>query len=283
MAGRAKAVGALAYYGGKNPVTRRGKWINALIGPTPKGCSYIEPFAGMLGVLLGRAPAKVEIANDANGWIVAWWRAVRDRPEEFARLIALTPRSRALFNEAVETVLAGPCSGDLLHDALTLHVCVEHSMAHGPVPSRGSWSVIFAGTASPAGIEKWSRERVAALAARMRAVQLECRDACTILERTRRAASALIYVDPPYRSANYSPYGEAAKQIDWGQLKELLAAQAGRVAVSGYGDEWDGLGWHRSELADRHRPIGVHAGAPASPRREVLWTNFPPAAEDQAA
>ena len=279
MAGRAKPVGALAYYGGKHPATRRGKWIAATLGPTPPRSSYIEPFAGMLGVLLARSPARTELANDANGWIVAWWRAVRDRPEDFARLIAATPRSRVLYDEAVETVLAGPCSGDLLRDALTLHVCVDQGMHHGPVPWRGTWGVTLAGASGSTGIERWTRERVAALAARMRRVQLECRDACAILERSRRTADALIYVDPPYRSSDHSPYGEAARRLDWGRLADLLAAQAGRVAVSGYGDEWDALGWHRSELETIHRPIGLHSRASANPRREVLWTNFEPAGE----
>ena len=61
-------------------------------------------------------------------------------------------------------------------------------------------------------------------------------------------------------------------------LQRSLAASP----VSGYGDEWDALGWHRSELQDCHRPIGVHSGAPASPRCEVLWTNFPPGGADLA-
>lgn len=283
MAAGARPAGALPYYGGKHPRTRRGKWIAALLGPPAPRSSYIEPFAGMLGVLLARPPAKVELANDVNGWIVAWWRAVRDCPEEFARLLAATPCSRALFDEAVETVLAGARSGDLLRDALTIHICIDQGMRHGPNPSRGSWAPCFSGAVGSVPSLRWQRERLAALAARMRGVQLECRDACAILERARRAADALIYADPPYRSADCSPYGAAAGRLDWGRLAELLAAQKGRVAVSGYGDEWDSLGWHRSELADFHRPIGVHAGAPHSPRREVLWTNFPPAGEGEAA
>ena len=276
MAGTTKTVGGLRYYGGKHPATRRGKWISATIGPTPPRFSYIEPFAGMLGVLLARPPARIELANDANGWIVSWWRAVRDHPAAFARLIALTPWSRALYDEAVETVRAGPCSGDVLRDALTLHLCVEQNMNHGPVPSRGSWAVAFDGACGSLGLDAWIGSRVAKLAARMRAVQLESRDACAVLERARRTTNALIYVDPPYRSADHSPYGESARRLDWGRLADLLAAQSGRVAVSGYGDEWDALGWHRCELAARHRPIGTHSGAPASARREVLWTNFAP-------
>ena len=282
MSGRTGLVGGLPYFGGKHPRTRRCKWISATIGPTPPRHSYIEPFAGMLGVLLSRPPAPNELANDVNGWVVSWWRAVRDHPDEFGRLIAATPRSRALFDEAAERVHAGPCSGNLLRDALTLHVCVDQSLTHGPAPSPGDWAAKFACSRGTHGLNSWLAGRVPALAARLRGVQLECRDACAILERTRRTARALIYVDPPYRSATTAPYGEAARRIDWGRLADLLAAQPGRVAVSGYGGEWDALGWHRSELTVTFRPIGAQAGTPHRPRREVLWTNFPPCGEAAA-
>ena len=45
----------------------------------------------------------------------------------------------------------------------------------------------------------------------------------------------------------------------------------GKVAISGYGDEWNKLGWYRYEKADSFSDIktAVH-----SKRVEVLWTNY---------
>jgi hypothetical protein len=49
--------------------------------------NYVEPFAGSLAVLLARpgGPGKVETANDKDGLISNFWRAVRARPDEVAR------------------------------------------------------------------------------------------------------------------------------------------------------------------------------------------------------
>ena len=47
--------------------------------------AYAEPFAGSLGILLGRkAPGKVEIVGDANGFISNFWRAVQSDPDAVA-------------------------------------------------------------------------------------------------------------------------------------------------------------------------------------------------------
>lgn len=48
--------------------------------------NYVEPFAGSLAVLLARPhAAKVETANDKDGLISNFWRAVQHAPDEVAR------------------------------------------------------------------------------------------------------------------------------------------------------------------------------------------------------
>jgi hypothetical protein len=48
--------------------------------------NYVEPFAGSLAVLLARPHApKVETANDKDGLICNFWRAVQADPDEVAR------------------------------------------------------------------------------------------------------------------------------------------------------------------------------------------------------
>lgn len=49
---------------------------------------YVEPFSGSAAVLLARPPLRgrrVETINDADGWLVNTWRAIRYRPGEVAR------------------------------------------------------------------------------------------------------------------------------------------------------------------------------------------------------
>ena len=264
------AAGALAYYGGKHPTGTLCHWISSMIGPTPDGFAYCEPFGGMFGVGLSRPPPKLEILNDANRWIYTWWLAVRDHNAAFVELIRRTPHSRAAFADAVASIKGRP-SGDVLTDALTCHIVIDQSMRHGTESNASNWQIAYGNVGKfPTRVE----HRIEALADRLRDVQLECRDATAILRRTAGERGMLLYVDPPYRTADTSPYGDVAKEIDWQELGVLLAAQAGMVAISGYRDEWDGIGFRRHELDHFHRRLGWASKGKREPRTEVLWTNF---------
>ena len=69
------------YFGGKR---RAAPLVWDMLGD-PGG--YVEPFAGSAAVLLARPQFKgrrVETLNDADGWLVNAWRAIRHNPEQVA-------------------------------------------------------------------------------------------------------------------------------------------------------------------------------------------------------
>ena len=94
-----------------------------------------------------------------------------------------------------------------------------------------------------------------------------------MLERTAKMADTMIYCDPPYvsRPKTTIVYGKGKMPIDVDRISELLLAQKGKVAISGYDDEWDHLGWMCSEYSTEH--FGVATGD-RTPRLEKLWTNY---------
>ena len=68
------------YFGGKSKVS---DLVWERFGDVP---NYVEPFAGSLGVLLGRPhPPRHETVNDLCGMICNFWRAVKVDPLEIAR------------------------------------------------------------------------------------------------------------------------------------------------------------------------------------------------------
>ena len=70
------------YFGGKR---RAAEVVWRALGD-PGG--YVEPFAGSAAVLLARPEVKgrrVETLNDADGWLVNMWRAIKLSPDETAR------------------------------------------------------------------------------------------------------------------------------------------------------------------------------------------------------
>ena len=94
---------ALGWVGGKSfyGTHKTGRWIAGLLPPPEATYTYLEVYAGMLGILLQRRPAKREIVSDLDGDLINWWTVVRDQPEELAELLEWTPSwSSDLFAEA---------------------------------------------------------------------------------------------------------------------------------------------------------------------------------------
>jgi len=243
--------------------------------PWDYSTTYVEPFAGMLGVLLQRKPTVNEIVNDVNGDIHNWWIQVRENPDELSRLIALTPISRKEFKIA----LAGLDSKKLspLRRALATQIVLRQSFMHA-VDSRG-WSPLYATSHT---VERWTGEEIAPLCARLYHVQFENRDALEILERTATSKHAVVYCDPPYRGTQTKIYSKENDGTDWQRMHELLDAQQGRVAVSGYGNQWDALGWNRFEFVKGFTVPGRVGKPTGQTRTEVMWCNYEPNTCQQA-
>ena len=102
---------------------------------------------------------------------------------------------------------------------------------------------------------------------RLRTALLECVDACILLDRIKDLDPCTIYADPPFPTANTTGY--AVRDFDRDGSTDVLMAQRGAVRISGYGDEWDLLGWRQViRLALRRQIKGE-----GEERLEVLWLN----------
>lgn len=205
----------------------------------------------------------MEIINDLNMRVINWWRAVRDEPDEFGRLVELTPFSRAEYEWALSAM--DDESLPPIRRALAFHVVVAQCVNHGDSGTKGTWSRRFSPNVGSVFLH--SALDIKTLSGRLRYVQLDCVDATVLLDRVRDMEYAVIYADPPYPSSDTSGY--AVRSLDVQRCADLLAVQRGAVAVSGYGDEWDILGWRREERPAVRRQIRGRG----EPRTEVLWLN----------
>ena len=268
-----KPVSAVNYFGGKAHANRGvGRWIQSKL-PRERKVLYVETHAGMLGVLLGRPESKREIANDLNGRVINWWRVVRTRYDEFLHYLTYTPFSEREYNEAVATI----DDGDDLERAWKFHVVVAFSMFHADGQS-GGFGITYSIDGGQKGGNSAKAQAVAnrleAIRERIINVQFLNRPAIKILRRIEKLEHAVVYVDPPYRNADTKTY--AIDQQDYEETLDSLKRQTGRVAVSGYDDDWDALDWHRSEFATwATRRQGCE------PSTEVLWTNYRPDIQEE--
>lgn len=247
----------LSWPGGKTRAV--GHWIADQL---PAGRCYVEPFAGMLGVLCKRARSSVEVINDLDGEVTNWWRVVRDHPDALADLLRFTPDSERLFDDLMSADLGGWSDIAL---AWRFTVIVQSSFGRMQKSFGKRWDTQTQNRVA------YVAERLEALADRLRDVVIYEMCAVEFLERWSLSPTAVIYVDPPYRSASV---GYDVREPDWDRLTEALLACRGAVAISGYEGEWDVLGW-RQETFDSHTTIGQTNDTV----REYLWLNYPPAQE----
>ena len=263
-------INTLSYYGGKSSNTSVNRWINGVLGPNLN--TYIEPFAGMLGIMLMRSKSRSEIINDSNCWVSNWWVQCRDNSEELSDLVIFTPRDRNTFVRCVKEQYEKNSKGYIastVHDAWVFYIICHQSFVHGNIATKGQYIVSYKGSS-----KKLLTDRcMLALRERLIKVQIENVCATRIMEATRSYDHCIIYCDPPYRSADTRAYGKW--ELDVEEFMALCVGHNSRIAISGYGAEWDGLlehGWNRLEL-ETMTSTTTHTGKKAK-RTEVLWCNF---------
>ncbi|MFJ3507843.1 DNA adenine methylase [Streptomyces luteogriseus] len=252
------------YFGSKSRIA---DWIVRLL---PDHDHYVEPFCGGLSVLLAKGPSRMETVNDLDGELVTFWRVLRDRPAEFARVCALTPHSRA---EQDAAYAAAP--GDELETAR--RVWVRLTQGRGGTLRRTGWrhyvDPAASGTSLADQLDGYV-DRLAAAAERLHAVSLEALPALDLIAKYGKQPRVLLYVDPPYLGstrafANYRH--EMTGQVEHRELAAALADCRAAVVLSGYDSPLYAelyAGWHRYETAAK----ADNAKADKS-RTEVLWSN----------
>ncbi|MDO3067642.1 DNA adenine methylase [Mycobacteroides abscessus] len=255
-----------AYFGGKQRVAAP---IAALL---PDHTHYVEPYAGGLSVLLAKKPSRLETVNDLDGDIVHFWRMLRDRPEELARVCSLTPHSRAERTGAMNR----PDRLDDLERARRIWVCLAEGRTGTLRPTGWRFdSADFANTSMPRRLDGYVR-RMEAVASRLRSVSLECRPGLEVITAYGKGRRTVMYVDPPYigdvRERNYR--NEMLSADEHRELANALHTCTATVVLSGYAstlyDKDLYADWYRTQLSTATSQGGVYKG-----RTEVLWSNRP--------
>jgi DNA adenine methylase len=253
------------YFGGKQRTARR------IIDLFPAHGHYVEPFAGSLAVLLAKRPSDHETVNDLDEHLMTWWRVLRERPEALARVCALTPHARAEHRAAVATDL-DTIEADL---EIARLVWVQLTQGRAGLRRRTGWRHYQApasGTSMPSYLTGYV-SRIAAAAARLQHVSLECRPALDVIADYGRHDSVLLYVDPPYLPSTRTAgaYLHEMTTADHVDLLTALTRVRSAVVLSGYTSplyEAALTGWHRTEI-----PTTTGQGGRRQERIEVIWTN----------
>lgn len=217
----------LTYYGGKQ------KLASQIAAMMPPHVTYLEPFCGGAAVLFAKPPAERETINDLDGSVMRFWRALRERPDELAAAVKLTPYGRAEWRASEDDAV------DDVEAARRLLVNVDQSFSRG----RKSWS--------PPSMLRDRRGRwrpgtwanlpakISAAAERLSGVCLEHGDALELIPRWDHPGG-VIYVDPPYVGEHRLNMKDRCYTHDagpdlWPRLVDvLLSIERSAVILSGY-------------------------------------------------
>jgi DNA adenine methylase len=252
----------LRWHGGK---WRLAPWV---LQHMPPHRIYVEPFGGSAAVLLQKARAVSEIWNDLDANLVNLFRVLRERPNDLARALALTPFARdeyaGLYGEAEDPVerarrfVARSFMGQNSKGAL------RKSGFDTRVNADGFASRLRSLAAVP--------DEIALVAGRMSGVLIESVDALTLIARHDRP-DCLFYVDPPYQQSTCRG-GVFRHGVNHGELLDLVRSVAGMVMLAGYPDDaYDRAlqGWRRFET--KGYVDGARGERGIRARREVMWLN----------
>lgn len=259
----------IPYFGGKITLGPE------LVRLFPDHTHYVEPFAGSLAVLLAKSPSTHETVNDLDRSIVNFWRVLRERPAELARVCTLTPHSRAEWESCADADF-GP---DDLEQARRLWVRLTQGRS-GRL-RRNGWRHYVDPAGSSVGMPGYLDsyvDRIAPAAERLKNVTLECRPALDIIRKYGSQPDVLLYVDPPYLGSTRDPGKSYRHELqgddEHRELAEALQACKAAVVLSGYpSDLYDHelySGWDRHSIA-----ASTGQGGPRQERTEVLWSNRP--------
>jgi DNA adenine methylase len=256
------------YFGGKMTV---GPAIAALL---PAHSHYVEPYCGSLAVLFAKPPSDHETVNDLDEKLMTFWRVLRERPDELARVCALTPHSRAEYERAMPLDATDEVE-------LARQVFVKLTQGRSGRLLRTGWRYYVNPAGSSASMPTYLAgyvDRIAPAVARLQHVSLECKPALEIIAKYGAEPDVLLYVDPPYLGtsrANDNAYRvEMRADADHRELAEALHKARASVVLSGYpSDLYDRelyVGWDRHTIA-----TSTGQGGDWSARTEVLWSNRP--------
>ena len=245
-------------------------WIVAHFPQGYTQVTYLEPFFGSGAVFFTKERSQIETINDLDDNVVNLFRVARDRPEDLARAIALTPWARSEYQLSYESAT------DDLERARRFLVRMWQAIGSKSSTTTGWRKNVKGLNGNVPKFHTTLPDEIMAVAERLKhapgnhIVQIENQDAFELIARHNRP-DCLIYADPPYVRATRSSriYKHEFDDADHRRLLALLMAHSGPVVLSGYGHPLydDALrGWWRYEIQAQTEA--------ANTATEVIWCNY---------
>lgn len=225
-----------------NPILKYpgAKWRLAdwILEHMPLHESYLEPYFGSGAVFFNKPKSRIETINDIDGAVVQFFRVCRERPDELARAIGLTPWAREEFLGSV--IMDNTPAEEEVERAR--QYAVRCWMTFGARASnKKGWrhTTSKEGNGGPANPSIWRKlpDLIYQVGERLLDAQIHNRPALELIHEF-NGPEVLIYADPPYvrktRTANGAQYRFEMEDAEHTTMLEALRNHRGMVLLSGY-------------------------------------------------
>lgn len=256
----------ISYYGGKINM------ISIILPLIPKHRVYTEAFFGGGAIFFAKEKSEAETINDINNMVVNFYEVVQTDFENLKAKVEATLFSRASYSVAW-SIYRMPHLFNKLQQAWAFYIATNMGFSC----KIGSW-----------GYDKYSKRVKAfrkkklifntSIVERLERVQVECNDACTVIE-SRDTVDTFHYVDPPYYNSNMGHYSDYSKD-DYIRLLDTLSNIKGKFLLSSYPsdvlDEYIQKNtWYSKTVTKPLSASKGMAGAKRKTKIEVLTANYP--------
>lgn len=252
----------LTYYGGKQQMI---KIIEPMI---PTHNLYCEPFCGGAAIFFGKEPSNVEILNDTNAVLQTFYRVVKTDFPALKKRIDSTLHSREMHNDAW-IIYNEPHMFNDVDKAWAVWVLANMSYT-----SRLNGSFAYERSSSKISdkVQHKKDELTIDIARRLEHVQIECADACYIIQ-SRDCHDSFFYCDPPYINTCQGHY-DGYTETDYENLLINLSKIEGKFLLSSF--PTDLLTHYTQQHGWNTKQFDLNSSASGSRKRkiEVLTANY---------
>ncbi|WP_295100495.1 DNA adenine methylase [uncultured Candidatus Kuenenia sp.] len=263
----------------KSPVCRIGGkamltgWLSQYM---PQHVTYVEPFSGAGHLLFSKQPSPVEVINDIDCNLIAFFRVVKDaeKRQRLIETLEYMPYARTLWQDIRCRWKAGDLPQDEVEKAAWWFYL--NRSTYGGDMATGGFAMPSITGRNPAASYQSAIGGLEHVASRLKGVTVECLEYTDCVRRY-DSPDSFFYVDPPYVNAE-GYYGDNFAQDSHLKLAELLHGVKGKVMLSHYQNSlYDDLykGWGRYEYQS-FKGSYKSAGESKPVTTEILYTNFKP-------
>jgi DNA adenine methylase len=212
----------ISYYGGKQLL------VKTILPLMPEHICYAEPFFGGGAVFFAKTPSKVEVINDINGYVINFYKVLKQNYNELKELLDITLHSRQEYNNAKE-IYNNPNNYDDIKKAWSFWVLTQQSYGS---KFNGGWGYNVGINTNSNKIKNKIDNFSLEYSDRLRLTQIECNNAIKVIKNIDRENS-FFYCDPPYYNSDCGTYkGYTIDEYDL--LLKTLSNIKGKFLLSSY-------------------------------------------------